>query len=147
MSQPYTLPYGPHTGYTIPDILESDPSYIEQCIKTAMLVYQSSSTSSNTVYQSNHTPIVISESQAIPIQTPCLVDVPTPQRTTYDDIRDLVFDVPFVPMESNCNTFTTTHYLYQLPPAYPSLTINTLCTQCGQPFTIHNGLSCPTPGT
>ena len=188
MSQPYTLPCGTHAGHTLQQILEEDPAYLEQCVKTALLLEQLP-TMQGLLPPLSHgavcppatqrVPTAVADAQtsppSSPVAAPPLIDLSTPEimppppRTAYDELRDLVFAAPAgpPPPPSTASGYslgrtdtpdavqqlqmlypdassTAIQLLYQLLPIYPSLTMDTLCVQCGQPFSRHQGLSCPT---
>lgn len=197
MSQPYILPCGTHAGNTLQQIIEQDPAYIEQCVKTALLIEQLPAIqgllpllSSGAIYPSVSPPSVVSETSGDPHHvtqdprnnsaadpTP-LIDlsgsraIRHPQRTAYNDLHDIMFAIPSTsptptPLSSRGGSSysigrsdtpdalqqlhmlypnassTAIQLIYQMLPIYPSLTIDTLCVQCGQPFSRHKGLSCP----
>ena len=167
MSQPYTLPCGTHSGQTLRQILEQDPAYLEL------------SNDGVCPLATRRVPTAVNDAQTSPPQSPFveapLIDlsapemVPPPPRTTYDDLRDLVFAQPAGPPPPSSvasgyslgrtdtpdavqqlqmlypdASSTAIQLLHQLLPVYPCLTLDTLCVQCGQPFSRHQGLSCPT---
>ena len=188
MSQPYTLPCGTHAGCTLQQVLEQDPAYLEQCVKVALLLEQlpavqgllpplsggavcppaAPRTSTDVVdAQTSPPPSPVVEAPLIDLSVPEIT--PPPPRTTYDELRDLVFAVPATPPRPSSvasgysagrtdtpdavkqlqmlypdASSTAIQLLYQLLPVYPSLTMDTLCVQCGQPFSRHQGLSCST---
>ena len=188
MSQPYTLPCGTHAGYTLQQILEQDPAYLEQCVKTALLLEQLPAMqgllpelSSGVVCPpaAPRVPSAVADAQTSPPPSPVaeapLIDLsvpeiaPPPPQTRYDELRDLVFAAPAGPPPTSSTasgyslgradtpdavqqlqmlypdaSSTAIQLLYQLLPVYPGLTLDTLCVQCGQPFSRHQGLSCPT---
>lgn len=182
MSQPYTLPCGTHAGQTLQHILEQDPGYLEQCIKTALLLEQLPPMqsllprlSSDPVQPPTGPPRNIATSEIQTNSSDPLIDLSGPDplpplsRTAYDELQDLVFDVPthLAPPSSTDSSYSLGHtdspdavqqlqmlypgasstaiqLLHQLLPICHSLTMGTLCVQCGQPFSRHQGLSCPT---
>lgn len=119
MSQPYILPCGTHAGNTLQQIIEQDPAYIEQCVKTALLIEQLPAIqgllpllSSGAIYPSVSPPSVVSETSGDPHHvtqdprnnsaadpTP-LIDlsgsraIRHPQRTAYNDLHDIMFAIP-----------------------------------------------------
>jgi hypothetical protein len=180
MSQPYRLPCGTHTGHTLQQILEQDPAYLEQCVKTALLIEQLPAMQSLLpCLSSDHARPPVSPPRniaTVDIQTNSsdhLIDLSGPEllphssRTTYNDLRDLMLATPAPHISSTSSGYglgrsdtpdavqqlhilypdassTAIHLIYQMLPIYPSLTMDTLCIQCGQPFSRHQGLSCPT---
>lgn len=197
MSQPYTLPCGTHAGLTLHEVLERHPEYLEQCVKTALLLEQlpaihgliprlpgaavrppaspppiASDTSNDPRHVTQDPSENLAAEPAPLIDLSCSTDTRPPPRTVYDDLRDIVFPVPgtestSVPPSSTASGYslgrsdtpdavqqlqmlypdassTAIQLLYQLLPIYPNLTMDTLCVQCGQPFSRHQGLSCPT---
>ena len=109
MSQPYTLPCGTHAGRTLQQVLEQDPAYLEQCVKTALLLEQLPAVQGLLPPLSGSTvcppapprpPTQIADAETSPppspVEEPPLIDLSTPEimppppRTTYDELLSLI---------------------------------------------------------